>query len=104
MARTRKQLEVPGTEPVRFEDVEDAALEYREVRDRRQALTEQEVEKQAVLVQRMKDHGIPEYKFRDDDNRPVTVSLESTTKAKVRLAKAPVAEADAGGEEAVLDS
>lgn len=47
----RKQLEIPGTERVRIEEIESAADNYVKVRDKRMRLTEQEVAAKVNLLQ-----------------------------------------------------
>ena len=96
MARGRKQQEIPGTERPTHPDIDEAALEYREVRDRRMALTEQEKAAHANLLAKMKEHGQETYKFHDDDGREVSVFVEAVAKCRVRLSKPDGSEMDGG--------
>lgn len=83
----KRQLRIAGTERKTIADVEEAAEEYREVRDQRMALTKQEGEKQAALVEAMKRHKLTEYKFDDDEGNELTVTFDVKEKAKVSKAK-----------------
>ena len=75
----KKQKELPGMEKPSIEDVERAADEYVDARDKRMALTKQEVETRDALIAAMRAHKIKSYEY---DGRLVT--LEATAKIKVK--------------------
>ncbi len=57
----------PGVGKVRIEEIEQAALAYKRVRDQRQVLTKKEVELKKALVIVMKAHEIASYQFDDQE-------------------------------------
>lgn len=87
MARKKRQLQIVGTERKTISEIDEAAEAYREVRDQRMALTKQEGEKQAALVEVLKKHKVTEYKFDDDDGDELTVILDVKEKARVKKSK-----------------
>ena len=78
----KKQKELPGIEKPVIKEIEDAADEYVEVRDKRMSLTEREVEKRAALIGVMRAHKVKSYKY---DGRLIT--LKETDKVKVKTLK-----------------
>lgn len=87
MARPKKQTEIPGTERVAHADIDEAALEYRELRDRWQALGKEMSQAKDKLLGKMREHGEENYKFADDDGREVTVFIKAKENVHVRLAR-----------------
>ena len=75
--RTARQF-LPGMEPVKNDKVHKAAMFYADVRDDRMALTKQEVDAMAVLVDAMEAADLRAYAYGD-------VSVEMTTKNKVKV-------------------
>ena len=63
--RTKKQTTIPGATAAVHQDIEDAALEFTEVRDQRMDLAEPEAEKKAALAAVMKLHKIEAYTMLD---------------------------------------
>lgn len=78
-----KQESFEGMEPVEIAEVTKAAEVYVDARDERMQLTEQEVEKQELLVTAMKKHGLD--KYRTPDGLLVTL-VPGKEKAKVKRA------------------
>ena len=78
------QQAIPGTERKKIKAVESQAIAYRKARDERMALTKAEVLERAKLIEQMKKHEVTVYKFDDDENEEITVSLETNEKVKVR--------------------
>lgn len=64
-ARTKKQTTIPGATAEIRQDIEDAALEFTEVRDQRMDLAEPEAEKKTALGALMKKHGLASYTMLD---------------------------------------
>ena len=97
-----KQIRIPSTEPETIGVIEEAAVEYCEVRDERMALTKKEVELQAKLVAAMQEHekdlerdkeGNLYYKCRDSvDPEFVVTLIHEKVKAKVKKSSADGAE------------
>jgi len=77
----KKQGELPGVERKVIKAVENAADDYVDVRDKRMTLTTKEVEKRAVLIAAMEEHGITSYRY---DDRVIT--LEAKAKVSVKNA------------------
>jgi type II secretory pathway component PulM len=82
-----KQTSIPGTERKYIEAVENAAQEYRAVRDERMALTKREAELQEILVQAMASHELEAYAYLDDEGEELIVKVTHKTKVRVRKAK-----------------
>ncbi len=82
-----KQLAIAGTERKAIKEVNDAAEQYVEQRDKRMKLTEKEKEAKDALIAVMKKHGLAVY--RDDDaTPPLTVVLSSSDQVKVSKVEA----------------
>lgn len=80
----RKQLQIAGTEPKTVAEVDEAALAYVEKRNERMALTVEEVEARATLIETLKKHEITDlYRFSDGEDE-FEVDLVATEKVKVR--------------------
>lgn len=90
-AKKPEQLKVPGTErPDRIDEIEAAATRYREARDARMELAEEEAETQQDLTNLLRKHGVTEYVYEDADGKPYTAYI-AEAKAKVRRVKEPKA-------------
>lgn len=88
----KKQTEIPGTEAPSIPAVEEAAEEYRAIRDERMALSEKETSAQAALVAAMTSHNLTSYRYEDSEGNQRKVVLAEVVKAKV----AKVKERDSG--------
>lgn len=76
-----KQESLPGMEDTEITDLEDAARNYASIRDRRMALTKQEVDLNGVLLQALKRHKKEHY-HRDGVDIKLIVEKE---KVRVRI-------------------
>lgn len=88
MAKRRardKQTMIPGTEPESIPAVEEAAANYRDIRDSRMSLTEEEADAKKKLIDVMKEHGVEKYQF---GGYEVVRTHEETDNVKVRKLKA----------------
>jgi hypothetical protein len=81
--RSPRQARLPEMEDPEIEEIENAALDYVEVRDRRQQLTAQEVPAKQKLLDLMKAHDKTHYKR---DGIEVTRVVEKE-KVRVRVKK-----------------
>lgn len=82
----KKQEQIPGTARAGHADIDQAAIDYRAIRDRRMALTQKESELKAQLGVRMHEHNLEEYRFEDDAGDMVDVFVDRTEKVRVRKA------------------
>jgi hypothetical protein len=78
-----KQLQVPGTERKAIPELEEAAENFRLLRNERMQLTEKETAAQAELVAKMKAHNQTVYRYVDDKGNDQKVVLSEVSKAKV---------------------
>lgn len=85
MARTKKQLQVPGTENRKIKELDTAAESYVEARDKRMAHTELETETREALIAVMKKHSLTVYK--DDDAVPPFIITLTPGKDKVKVTR-----------------
>ena len=76
-----EQQSLPGMEDAAIDDLENAARSYASVRDRRMALTEQQVDAKNVVLAKMKEAGKTAYR-RDGIEIRVVMS-EETVKVRV---------------------
>jgi hypothetical protein len=76
-----KQDELPGIER-KMKDLHEAALEYADIRDRRQELTVEEVAAKTKLLDLMHKHKKEEYEYEGVSIR--VVHEEETVKVRVR--------------------
>lgn len=89
----KKQQDLPaiegeGVAPKKIPAVEKAADKYVEIRDKRMAMTEQEVTARAGLIEMMHEHKLTVYTY--DDYK---ITMEPREKIKVRtVAPEPVDE------------
>lgn len=95
MAKPKKQMKIPGTEPKTIKEVNDAAEAYVDARDERMKKTEKEVEAKEALVAVMKKHDLQVYK--DDDAEPPLIVTLTPGVDKVKVTRADGDE-DAGDE------
>lgn len=77
-----KQQEIPGTERPSNKKIDAAAEEYQEIKEKRMALTEKEVEAKAVLIAVMDEAKLKKYK-----NDELSVDLEEKENVKVKRLK-----------------
>lgn len=90
----KKAPELPGMERKTIKAIESAAEEYAELRDKRMAVLEKEVEAKARLLDVMHKHECTIYKFDDK-----IVEVLPTEKVKVRKAGSKADEDDGEDEE-----
>ncbi len=83
--RTKKQLQIAGTEKKSIKEVDAAAEAYVEARDERMQLTEREVEARDALITVMKKHKLDLY--RDDDAAPPLLVTLIAGEDKVRVSR-----------------
>lgn len=84
MAKTKgipRQEGLPGVSDEKIAAIENAALDYAEIRDQRQELTTQEVDLKGKLLDLMHANYLTEYKR---GNISVTIKMEEET-VKVRV-------------------
>ncbi len=91
MAKTKKQLQIAGTEKKAITEVNAAAEAYVEARDERMALTVREVEAREALITVMQKHKLDVY--RDDDASPPLLITLIAGEDRVKVSR--VAEDDA---------
>src|SRR3990167_10377421 len=83
----RRQTEIPGTERKEVPEVERAGEAYREIRDERRALKDQEKQKKFELIAVMKAHKLKVWKWKCPDALD-EIRVEITEgETKVKLAK-----------------
>ena len=88
-------IEGPGVALPRFKDLDAATEEYVNVRNRRMALTEEEVAAKEALATLMHEHGLTVYRY--DDYK--VVILPGKENIKVKNAADDTTTVDAGGSE-----
>lgn len=84
-----KQMSIVGCERKSIAEIDEAAVAYREARDQRMAMQEDESRLQAALVEVMAKHEVTAYAYTDDEGDEVKVTIIEKTKAKVSKSKAP---------------
>lgn len=94
MVTARKQLEIPGAERAVVAEVEAAADAYRETVASRMALQKREETEKQTLITAMRNHGLKQYEYPDDEGVQLTVKLKRTTKVSVRKSKKAEVEDD----------
>lgn len=93
--RGRKQEEIPGTQRERIDAIDQLALEYRDARNERMELQEQEESLLERLDHACAEHGVGQdaehpYVFLDDEHEPFECFREATeTRMRVRKQKKP---------------
>lgn len=80
-----KQQTLPGDGMARPVDpeIEEAAEEYRLIRDERMAMAAREKEAKRNLIQVMEGKGVTTYCYLDDESNERKITLESKKNAKV---------------------
>jgi hypothetical protein len=91
-----KQTEIPGTERPSNPEVEEAAEEYRALRDERMHLQEKEGQAKAALLDRLKAHNLTSYRYADSDGVERKIMIQEKENVKIAKIKA----SDSGGESA----
>lgn len=81
-----QQTEVPGTESKVYPDIEEAAVEYREIRDKRMQYTKREVTALENLAKKLEEHNVDIYKFSTEDGERLKVERK-VAKIKVSVRK-----------------
>lgn len=99
MAKKPKQSFIPGTEPKRFKDLDEAAEEYREGRDERMEATTVEVERKNKLIELMKKHKLVQYDIPGTDPPEEVVLVVEKEGVKLRKKKLPKATGPDSGDE-----
>lgn len=94
-AKTETQNYIPGTEPPRIKAIDKLALEYKAIRDQRQALNLEEVELKEKLDKIMHEHNLTYYPVPDTDQEVVLEPGEPEVKFRKRR---KAADADGGKE------
>lgn len=85
-----QQTKIPGTERRdRIEAIEDAAEAYREARDARMEMAEEEAEAQANLANALQKHKVTEYAYEGEDGKTYRAYVPTEAKAKVQRVKEP---------------
>ena len=79
MAKTDR---LPGMEESKIQPLQDKAIAYAEIRDKRQKLTSEEVELKAELLKLMKKYKKTEYEF--EGVKIELVMEEETVKVKIK--------------------
>ena len=87
-------IEGPGVALPRFKDLDDATEEYVSVRNRRMALTEEEVAAKNALATLMHEHGLTVYRYNDYK----VVILPGKENIKVKNAADDTTTVEAGSE------
>jgi hypothetical protein len=81
--KIERQKRLPGMEDAKIESIQDAVMDYAEIRDRRQELTTEEVALKTKLLNLMKQHGKTSYTYHGVH---VELVVEEET-VKVRIKK-----------------
>ena len=84
-----RQGHLEGMAPPSIEEIDKAAEAYREARDERMELTEEEVVKHQALLDAMHKHELKSYEYDG-----YTVKVLDTAKVKVKKKKEPKAEGE----------
>lgn len=83
--RTRKQLQIAGTERPEHPEVVEAAEHYVAIRDERMQMTKKEAQAQADLLATLRAHKMKSYRFFDDNGTELEAYIaEPDASAKVR--------------------
>lgn len=77
-----KQMKMPGTEDPNYPDVEEAAENYRDVRDERMGLTDKEVDAKAVLHGLMKKHKLKTFRLPNSEHVVELIPGEETVRVR----------------------
>jgi hypothetical protein len=82
----RKQQLIPGTEPPHFEEIDAAATHYHSIKCQRAALSTDEREARAMLLEVMRKHDVSVYRFEDEGRSFVARIKAGDDKAEVKEA------------------
>lgn len=81
-----EQKYIEGTEPPRIKEIDVKALEYRNLRDKRQKLLADELECKGKLLELMHKHDLKIYPILDSDVEVVVEMEEENVKVRKRKA------------------
>jgi hypothetical protein len=99
MAKKAKDQDLPGMEDRSIRALEEVASEYADIRDRRMALLQEEIELKGRAMRLMKKHGKSEY--RRDGIEILIVPGEESIKVRVKKVSDDEGDsAESGGDEA----
>jgi hypothetical protein len=86
MARGRRaqQLEIRGAEREKVPELQEAAEDYRALRDEAIEVNEKAKKAKAILIERMKSHGRTVFGYLDEDGNERKVEMSTRDNAKVR--------------------
>jgi hypothetical protein len=91
-AKSPTQTKIPGTERRdRIEEIESAGSKYREARDARMEMQEDEEQAQQDLTNVLRKHGVTSYVYEGHDGKKYEAYIPAEAKAKVRRVKEPKA-------------
>ena len=88
--------ETPGVAAKRIIALDNAIENWRDIVEKRMALTEQEIAARDRVLKVCHEKGIVKYNYRDNDTEKVLVVIPG--KDKVKLKNPEAADADEGGE------
>ena len=83
----KKQLDIPGTERKRIDELDTAAEAYRTARNTRQAQTKVEKAKKQELLAVARKHGVKVYVYESEDGEELEVEYTAETKENVKVKK-----------------
>jgi hypothetical protein len=81
-AKIAREQRLPGTEDPKIEALHNAALDYAEIRDKRQELTTEEVALKKKLLAIMKSHNKQTYNYKGVSVR--VVHEDETVKVRIK--------------------
>lgn len=97
MAKRQGTLQAVGMTAPEYEDIEEAAEDYRAVRDKWMSLGAKAKEAKAILIKRMKEHGVTVYKYTDDDDVKRKAVIKENENVLVRKLKKKELDGDSDG-------
>lgn len=91
-AKAPEQIKIEGTaRRDRIEEIEDADTAYREARDARMEMQEEEASAQETLTNIMRKHGVHDYVYEAADGKRYKAYLPADVKAKSKRVTEPKA-------------
>ncbi len=91
-AKKQEQTKIPNTGRLdAIPEIEDADIAYRDARDARMEMQEQETEAQDNLTSVLREHGQKSYVYEGPDGKRYEAYLPAEVKAKSRRVKEPKA-------------
>lgn len=84
MARRRDQTEMPGFERTKRPEIEEAAENYRVLRDQEIEVGQKAKDAKATLIEAMKIAGVTVHAYFDEDGNERKVVMETKENAKVK--------------------